>query len=219
MGFWQLGRAAQKLETKNKVIHRSQQPVKSLPEEINDLSSIEFSRFAFKGVYEPEYQILLDNQIHQGQAGYHVITPVKILSTDKHVLVNRGWIPWGESRESLPTVETPREAMQFRGRAVLPSQDYFTLEKADESVNEWQTRWQHLDLNKIQAHLPFSIYPLVIELDVESTASGFVRNWLSYDDTWIQRHRAYAFQWFSLAILLAIIWIVFAIRVRRGTQR
>lgn len=217
LGLWQLDRAAQKQVIKDKVMQRSETPVRVLPFEMSNGSEHEHYQYKFTGVFEPKYQILLDNQIHQGQAGYLVITPIKMPSTETRVLVNRGWIPWGASRETLPTIPTPDSNFEITGRAVVPPTDYFTLENESNLSADWTTRWQNLDMEKIQSQLPFTVYPIVIQLDADADA-GFVRDWPNYDDHWIQRHRGYAFHWFSFAVLLIVIWIVFIIRARRSKQ-
>ncbi len=217
MGLWQLDRAEQRQAIKDRVMQRSETTAQELPAEANDASRFEHYHYKFTGVFEPEYQILLDNQIHQGQAGYHVVTPVKMPSTEARVLVNRGWIPWGETREQLPTVETPEGAIEVAGRAVSPATDYFTLEGEDRQSVEWQPLWQNLDMKKIQSRLPFPIYPIVIQLDAGASA-GFVRAWPNSNDFWIKRHRGYAFQWFSFAILLIVIWAIFIIRHWRAKR-
>ncbi|MDH3693832.1 MAG: SURF1 family protein [Gammaproteobacteria bacterium] len=217
LGLWQLDRATQRQAIKVKIMQRSEIPAQELPAEVDDASQFEYYHFKFTGEFESEYQIFLDNQIHQGQAGYHVIAPVKVASTETRVLVNRGWIPGGESREQLPAVETPAGNLEIVGRAVAPPADYFTLESEDSQSADWQTLWQNLDMEKIQSRLPFPIYPIVIQQDADAGAK-FVRAWPDYDDNWIQRHRAYAFQWFSLAALLVVIWVVFAVRARRGQK-
>jgi len=213
LGLWQLDRAAQRQVIKDKIMQRSDIPAQDLPVEVNDASQLEYFHYKFTGVFESEYQILFDNKIHQGQAGYHVVTPVKMSSTETRVLVNRGWIPWGESREKLPVIDTPEDVVEITGRAIVPAAYYFTLESEDSQSADWQILWQNLDMERIQSRLPFSIYPFVIQLDAGVDA-GFVRKWPDYDDNWIQRHRAYAFQWFSLAALLIVIWVVFAVRAR-----
>ena len=49
--------------------------------------------------------------------------------------------------------------------------------------------------------------PLVLELD-PAGGGGFVRAWPAYEDSWIQRHHGYALQWFSLALVLLVVYLL-----------
>ena len=55
--------------------------------------------------------------------------------------------------------------------------------------------------------LGISLLPQVVLLD-PNAAAGFVREWKPYYGISVQRHQAYAFQWFALATTLALIYIV-----------
>ena len=52
----------------------------------------------------PEPQFLLDNMLHDGAAGYHVLTALRVRGLRERVLVNRGWVPAGGDRRVLPDV-------------------------------------------------------------------------------------------------------------------
>ena len=47
---------------------------------------------------------MLDNQVEKGVAGYFVYTPFKLKEQDVWVLVNRGWITIGDSRDKPPRI-------------------------------------------------------------------------------------------------------------------
>jgi surfeit locus 1 family protein len=55
----------------------------------------------------------------------------------------------------------------------------------------------------------------VVLLDPDSAAGGYVRHWARLD-TGIATHQGYAFQWFSLAIALAAIYIL--VNTRRTNE-
>ena len=60
--------------------------------------------------------------------------------------------------------------------------------------------------------LDAAVLPLVLRLDA-SVPGGFDRAWAAYRGIGPNRHRAYAFQWFSLAAALAVIYV--AVNTRR----
>jgi len=53
------------------------------------------------GRYDEGRQILIDNMVNDGRAGYFVITPFA-LTGGGWLLVNRGWVPLGASRAVRP---------------------------------------------------------------------------------------------------------------------
>src|SRR5262252_7479595 len=60
-------------------------------------------RIALSGTFLPQYTVLLDNKIYNHRAGYEVVTPLRV--DGESVLVLRGWIEAGRSREVLPEVK------------------------------------------------------------------------------------------------------------------
>ena len=55
------------------------------------------------GHYDQTRQILIDNMVNGERAGYFVITPFA-LTGGGWVLVNRGWVPLGQSRAERPAI-------------------------------------------------------------------------------------------------------------------
>ena len=72
-------------------------------------------KVVLKGEFVPRYTVLLDNKVHRGRPGYHVVQPLRILDTGKHVLVNRGWVALKERRELLPVFQTPSGVVVLEG--------------------------------------------------------------------------------------------------------
>ena len=58
-----------------------------------------------EGRYEPERQVLLDNMPSQaGFPGFRVLTPFRREGSERLLLVDRGWVPLGATRQDLPPV-------------------------------------------------------------------------------------------------------------------
>ena len=216
LGMWQLDRSRQKLEIRELVASRVDAPAIDLSQgssaALANAGDVAFRAVSATGVYDVAGQVLIDNRIHQGQAGYHVLTPLRFNTQSHAVLVNRGWVPWGNDRTILPDTPAPDGAVTVSGRAIVPG-EYFELE-APENV-ELAAVWQNLDLDRFARRVGYPLMPIVVELDETSDAGGFVRRWRDHDDGWVERHRGYAFQWFSLAATLVIINLVLWVRRRR----
>lgn len=211
LGFWQLDRAEQKRILQADYDARSNaQPVHPGRQRWN-AEDTRFRRIQLKGYYDAGYQILLDNRVHKGAVGYHVITPLRLSGSRLRVLVNRGWVPMGRDRQHLPLIHTPVDEQTVSGVAMVPSERFFTLADPGPVTGAWPTVWQNLDLQRYREGAPFAVQPVVILLDASSPAAGFVREWARLD-AGIATHESYAFQWFSLALALLGIYILVNIR-------
>ena len=207
LGLWQLNRAAQKQHLQAEYDQRQQDAAVQLAGEPQDAELLRFRRVRVRGHYEPRYQILIDNRVHQGQAGYHVLTPLRIGASDMRVLVNRGWVPVGPDRAVQPAVPPPDGEVEVTGIAAVPATGGFRLGAARPTAPGWQPLWQYVDLQAYAAGAPFPVQPVVVLLDPDSPAGGYTRQWARLDSG-IATHQGYAFQWFSLAAALVAIYIL-----------
>ncbi len=212
LGFWQYNKAEQKQSLQATYDARAHQPAIPVPQSITNLEDWRYRRLQSDGKYLTDYQILLDNQIEDEQAGYHVITPFKT-EAGATVLVDRGWIPVG-NRNQLPTVVTPSTTTRVSGFSWIPSPKFFEL-AAPEEGQSWQPVWQNMDMVRYAKRVPFKVLPFVIRLDANSSADGFVRNWVMPAER-IEMHIGYAYQWWGFSVALFATWIV--VNLRRKPQ-
>ncbi len=212
LGMWQLNRAQEKEMIRDRILVRMQMPVVDLDSTAVVTDDLLFRKAEARGRYLPEYQIFLDNKVYNGRAGYHVLTPLRIRGADTLLLVNRGWAPWGLDRQRAPVEEPPSGDITIVGRLAKPARAPITL--GDDGTPEGFARvWQNFDVDRFRALSNAPVFALVMELENGSDPSDLVREWPTYDDTWIQRHQAYAIQWFGVATLLLVLAII---NQRRG---
>lgn len=177
----------------------------ALPPRIADPEAWRYRRVKLTGSFDARYQILLDNQVNEGIAGYHVITPLRV-EGGPHVLVNRGWIAAPADHYTLPAFATPTGEQEIVGYLWLPPSKFFTLEKPG-SDEKWQPVWQNMDVQRYARAVPFAIQPFVVRLDPQSAGGGFVRDWPRPAER-MEMHVGYAYQWFGFALALVIIYLV-----------
>lgn len=213
LGFWQLDRADQKQALQAEYDRRQAEPPKRLYAVLEPAAELRYRPVQVRGRYEPAWQFLLDNRVHHGQAGYHVLTPLRIEGGSVRVLVNRGWVATGPDRSRLPLIDTPETDIEITGVATVPLGKGFRLGPARPAGPGWPSLWQYLDLDEYARSVPFPVQPAVILLDPGSPAGGFVRVWGRLD-AGIQTHLGYALTWFSLAVALLAIYIL--VNVRRN---
>ena len=215
LGFWQLHKAAIKQALQVQLNTRQAEPVLALPDKIASLENWRYKRVKFFGNYDTRYQLLLDNQVENTVAGYHVLTPVKVEGSKLYVLVNRGWIPRANAKVgaaiAVPSVVTPQGLQALQGDIGLPAAKFFTLEAPVLKNGQWQTVWQHLDMVRYAKSVPFAVQPFVVRLDPSNRSGGFVRNWPPPGER-VSMHLGYAYQWFGFALTLFVIFIVLNVK-------
>ncbi len=217
LGFWQLQRAEEKRQLQLEYDRRAGEPPVEVAPSPQPAESLQFHRVRARGHYDPGYQVLLDNRVHRGQAGYHVVTPFKIEGGEVRLLVNRGWVPLGDDRQALPEVRVPEGLQEITGIATVPAEKVFSLGDPAPISPRWPQVWQHMDMRRYAALVPFPLQPVVVLLDAE-VPGGYVREWQRLDSG-IAVHQAYAVQWFALAAALLGGYLYFGLRrVRRDPQ-
>ena len=82
----------------------------------------------------------------------------------------------------------------------------------------WPLRVQQIELDKFSLIINRTLLPFVVYVD-KNAAIGFEKNWQPIVMP-PEKHRAYAFQWFSLAIawMLLMLWAKFGGKLKRKTQ-
>ena len=210
LGYWQLQRAEEKRALQSEYDMRATGPAVTVEPRLQPPEALQFYRVVAKGYYETDHQVLLDNVVHQGQAGYDVITPLRLQDSEVRLLVNRGWVPLGRDRDHPPAIDPPKGLQRISGVATVPSEKYFMLAKPESLDRGWQLVWQHLDMERYAAAVPFPVQPVVVLLD-PAVPGGFTRDWARLD-AGIAVHKGYAFQWFMLAAALIAIYLFMSLR-------
>lgn len=208
LGLWQWNKAEQKLQLQGELDRRSGEPAIAMPTTPVDGEALRYRRVILRGTFDAAHQVLLDNQVHQEQAGYHVITPLRIAGSGLYVLVNRGWLPAPADHSIVPVAEVPAGEVELSGIAVLPATRFFNL--AAQPTRGWAPVWQNLDLERFRQSVAYSLQPVIVQLDPASPG-GYIRQWPRPDER-ADRHRSYALQWFGFAATSLGIWGYFLVR-------
>jgi len=188
LGNWQSGRAAEKRA-----------------------AQASLKRVAVSGEFLPQYTVLLDLRVHRGRPGYHVVQPLRISSSTEHVTVLRGWIEADVRRERLPNIVTPPGQQRVEGIALGKLPQYMDLPRQDDCrPGTAPCVWQNLRLEAFAAWSGLALQPIVLE-QTNELADGLVRDWERPEATHL-RNEMYALQWYSLAALCVILFLVLSFR-------
>jgi surfeit locus 1 family protein len=208
LGLWQWRKAETKTQLQMELDTRSGDAIVAMPVSPADGEALRYRRIILRGTYDASRQFLLDNQLHQEQAGYHVITPLQIEGSAMHVLVNRGWLSAPADHNIQPVAKVPGGEVVLTGIAVLPPSRFFNL--MPQPSSGWQAVWQNLDLERFRQAVSYPLQPVIIQLD-PSAPGGYLRDWPRPDER-ADRHRSYALQWFGFAVSSLAIWGYFLLR-------
>jgi surfeit locus 1 family protein len=205
-GNWQLNRASQKLALQAELGRRAAEPPVTLTSAPADADALLHRRVRATGRFLTEHTIYLDNRVHGGRAGYHVLTPLIIAGGERAVLVNRGWVASEGRRDRLPAVPAPAGEVTLEGVAASASQR--VVELAEVTVQG--PVWQNLHFDRYQATLPLPLQPFVLQ-QASDSGDGLTRDW-PRPDARVHVHQGYAGQWFLFAALIAVLYVVLNVR-------
>lgn len=207
-GNWQRDRMLAKEAARAALDAATALPAVPLPH-ADDWASWRYRRVIASGEWRGGGQILVDNKVHRGRAGFHVVTPL-VLDDGRAVLVDRGWIAASTGPGRVPDVAPATGPASVTGRLVLPSMRYVELEAGGPAG----AVWQNLDPARVAQASGLPLLPVVIEQDAGSAPDdGLVRAWPA-PDFGVDTHRIYMVQWYSFAALAAGLWVLFAVRRR-----
>jgi surfeit locus 1 family protein len=201
LGFWQIQRSDEKVH----MIAAEEALAKQEPIDWHEGQKApeQYQRITVNGTYLPKV-FLLDNQHHQHQFGYDVLSPLQ-LTDGSVVMVDRGWVPGESTRRSFPEVQTPQGLLNVHGSAYFPGKNQWVLGAGTEEKERGITILEILDAKLVSQLLQKKVYPFIIRLDKQD-AYGFVREWAIVSMP-PQRHLAYALQWFAMALVILIIFV------------
>lgn len=203
LGFWQLQRAEEKKILLQQYEQRAGKPLQ-LHAIKSDGRDYQYSLVKLTGHFDNEHNFLLDNKIYQKRVGYQVLTPFIIDNEQQLILINRGWIPQGQSRQILPTIATVSGEQTLQGSLYIPPKNFIL--SATEENNTWPRVVQGINIVAFEKNLGQSLRPWIVLLDPKDK-NGFVREWQPVVATAPQKNIGYAVQWFSFAGVLCVIYI------------
>jgi cytochrome oxidase assembly protein ShyY1 len=214
LGRWQLDRAVQKDEAYALAeAARTEAPLSMSGYRALTESTRAYRTLTLPGRFDPERLMLLDNQIHAGQVGYWIMQLFQVENRSEQFLVNRGFIAAPQRRDIWPQVETPDSVVVISGLlwpqlGLLPLfEDAAVLESAPGSTGGWPRRIQRIDFETFARWLP-GLEAMELRLVDGSNALMSVAAPTELPNG-APRHRGYALQWFGLATVLMIGFVVF----------
>lgn len=213
LGVWQLGRAADKQALLDAKLAQGDAGVLDLDLDFQGLTADDRFRAArVSGHFDPEQQWLLDNRMRKGQVGYHVFSRLQLKGRRASMLVNRGWVAVGGSRQFLPVLPLPDGEMTLAGRLDTPASVGMVLDETELAGVADRVVVQSLDIERLNAYRNLRLAPLALVLDA-GQPGALDYDWAPVRNIGPEKHLGYAVQWFALSLALAMIY--FGVNTKR----
>jgi surfeit locus 1 family protein len=211
---WQTRRAEEKLALQASLRARQAEPVIRLDSVPTvPVEQLEYRRVLLKGSFVQDWPIFIDNRPHDGVAGFYLLMPFKIAASNLHVLVARGWFPRDmRDRTRMPAIQTPQGTVEIEGMAKRDIGHVMQLGTLD--APRPRAIVQNFDIDAFARDSGLHVVPFVVE-QISELPDGLRRDW-PMPAVDVDRHRAYAFQWYALAAMALIFFVVTGFR--RGTR-
>ena len=212
LGHWQYAKAQIKQQYQAQLDQRLSASPVPLPKALDQAESLRYLRVKVQGEYLAPAQFLLDNQVYQDRAGYHVYTPLRVAGSEQVILVNRGWTVKDFSAANVSPVPVPQGPQTIEGYLwVPPSKTYRLNNQAQLTQEAGATVRELLDIAQLSQQLSIPLAPVVIRLIEAQAGSNLIVDWPRPDDR-IVTHLGYAYQWYGFAVAAILIFLVVAWR-------
>ena len=214
LGRWQLDRAAQKQALAAAIEARGQQapldgPALEQALQKAPVADLVHRPVTLQGRWLAPHTVYLDNRQMHGRPGFFVLTPLALDGpTPAVVLVQRGWIPRNfQDRTALAPVATPTGPVAVAGRLALAPARLYEMAPGADPVSETSPIRQNLDMAHFRAQTGLPVLAMSV-VQTGADSEGLQRDWPRID-AGVDKHYGYAFQWFGISLLMAVLYVWF----------
>lgn len=226
LGLWQINRAEEKAAIQANYLERmDQEPVRVRSQAmLNDLPL--YTPIQLMADTQLDQSIMLDNQQYDKTVGVHVFSPITLANqSQKIILLNQGFLPYQPDRSLDKT--------QLDHMKAIEDQDYIygikwtwprlgiNLSPAQDTVSGY-TRWSNLDAAAIAQSWNVTESAIIDNYTILLGSQHNNNLQRAYQpinpDFGPEKHYAYAIQWFSFALIIIILLIWNAKRIRKNRR-
>lgn len=213
LSYWQLQRLAWKTNLIDQFETRIAEAPVPPPDRVDDIERWRYRRVELKGTYLNDKELLLTGKPFEGNAGFHLITPMK-LTDGRIVLVNRGWIAL-KAQGPVDTKPMHPEGVQTVEGLILEDKRRGYFVPDNEPENEV---WLYVDTAEMAKArglgdvLPYYVDKLrdpgPLRMPIGADSKIHVRN----------EHLSYAITWALLALTLIVIYVIYHLKPEDETD-
>jgi surfeit locus 1 family protein len=228
LGIWQLDRLSQRREFNRHVTAVREMPELTLPSS-EILVEEEYRAARVTGTYVFDDQVAIRNQFHNGEYGFHLVTPL-VLGTAQGsgagvrqaVLVDRGWIPaTGNSSPADWAKYDVLGSVSVEGvvrLSQLPPSFAGLAEPTPPADQGKVDFWTVIDVGRLQKQIGYAVLPVYVQQVASANPSDPPIPEPLVLDLSEGPHLGYAIQWFGFAALFAVGYPLY-VRRQEGRRR
>lgn len=210
LGNWQQGRAAQKLAVQEKLAALAAEAPVALGATITPAAALEYRRVSVTGEFVADWPLFLANRPMAGRPGYYLVMPFKIAGSHTHVLVMRGWLPREAEYGKLPAYSTPVGTVSIEGIVVASAGHVMDLGAAAPLAP--RAIVQNIAPQAAARATGLALQPFFVQqTGPDQPDDTLLRVWPS-PSSGIDKHRGYAFQWYALAAMAVLFFVITGFR-------
>jgi len=177
---------------------------------------IDYRRVRVKGEFVRAWPVYLDNRPYHGSAGFYLLMPFRLAGSEQHILVARGWLPRNSAdRTRMAPYATPDGSIEIEG--IVRRSPARLLQLGSPAPLQPNAIVQNLELAEFARASRLPLLPFMLEQTGQAAPQdNLVRDW-PLPASGIEKHRAYAFQWYALAATALVFYG--ATGLRNGSRK
>jgi surfeit locus 1 family protein len=214
LGTWQLFRMEETDELILSVARRLEAPSQPMPATIDEPLGWEYRRVRAEGRFLHDRELRLVARTNAGRPGIHILTPLERTDPEgvgTYVLVDRGWVPADRADPASRPETLPLGPVQVEGYLKAPSRRGWFQPDNRPGANEWY--WTDLAAMGNAAGI-VRVAPVILVAAGGSQEALPLEAPLSVDIA--NDHLGYAATWYTLALALVAIYLVYGLARGRG---
>ena len=205
LGTWQVKRLIWKNDLISFYLKQSTNNIINLHKENFVSEEIEYRKVRLTGKFLNKKEVHITGKTYEGNAGFHVVTPF-LMQNGNYVLVNRGWVSENYKEAKSRSFSLINEETSVIGLIRYPQKKGYFVPENEPDNGFWFTIKpaeikKHLKIDKETFIIKFYVDALrqekKINLPIGIKEKINIRN----------QHLSYAITWYSLAIVLMIIYL------------
>ena len=216
LGQWQDRRAAEKIALQQMLTARGASAAVVVGAQPLSAAAVELRPVTVTGEFLRDWPLFLDNRPQQGKTGFYLVQPLRIAGSGMHVLVARGWLPRYTGEHSrLPPFATPAGTVTVSGLARASMGHVMQL--GQPAPVQPQAILQNLDAAQFAQASKLAVQPFFIEQNLPATPDDTMARAWPAPALNVEKHQGYAFQWYALAVMALLFFVITGFR--RGTKQ
>ncbi len=217
LGRWQDRRAAEKTALQLQLSERARGEPLQIGAAPIAAGAVQYRPVRVTGEFVAGYPLFLDNRPLNGKTGFYLLMPLRIANSNMHVLVARGWLPrYTAEHDRLPDFATPVGTVTVTG--IAKDSMGHVMQLGDAAAVKPRAILQNIAVADFAAASKLAVQPFFIEQQAPAGAGDRIERAWPAPALGVDKHKGYAFQWYALAAMALLSFLVTGFRRARNDE-